>query len=78
MIEAGIELENPWPGLMHAKDALQALQDMREDMLLDGELGEGGRRLNPISGMLLIHIEACPAAVLIQHSPSPSLVYVWK
>lgn len=53
MLDAGIDLENPWPDLMHSGDALQALKDMREDTLLDGEMGEGGRRLNPISGVHL-------------------------
>jgi hypothetical protein len=50
MLKAGIDLENPWPGFMNAGDALQGLKDMREDMLPDGEVGEGGLRLNPISG----------------------------
>ena len=48
--EGGVELKNPWPGLMHADDALQALREMQEVMLLDGEVGEGGHRLNPMSG----------------------------
>lgn len=60
--EEGIDLENPWPGLMHADDALQALKEMREAMLLDGEVGEGGRRLNAISGAFALPI--CPGHAL--------------
>jgi hypothetical protein len=52
MLEAGVELEDPWPGLLSAGYALQALKDMREDALLDGDVGDGGLRLNPISGAI--------------------------
>lgn len=51
MQKSGAGHETLVPALIEPGDALHALKDMREDTQLDGEVGEGGRRRNPISGV---------------------------